>query len=136
MNKIYVLDNCITNNFNDSLVFEKISKAWNSIANVKSQSSIKYGVYHNYESDYKGDYTLSIATDDETDSNTVLEIPNDISYKVFEVDTSKNIYTAVIETWKQIWELEDKLLLKRDYVFDYEKYDPDGKIEIYIGKKK
>lgn len=136
MSKIYVLDNCVTNNFNDNLVFEKISKVWNSLANAKSPTSIKYGVYHNYESDYKGDYTLSIATDDETDSKTILEIPNNISYKIFEVDLSKNVETAVIETWKHIWELEEKSSLKRDYVLDYEKYYPDGKIEIYIGEKK
>ncbi len=136
MNKIYVLDNCVTNNFKDSLIFEKITKAWSSLANAKSQSSIKYGVYHNYESDYKGDYTLSIGTDNETDSTTVLEIPNNISYKIFEVDLSTKAENAVFETWTQIWKLEEKLLLKRDYVLDYEKYYPDGKIEIYIGEKK
>ncbi len=69
MSKIYVLDSCVTNNFKDKLLLEKITNAWGSVANAKSPTSIKYGVYHNYESDYKGDYTLSIATCDETDSS-------------------------------------------------------------------
>ncbi len=66
----------------------------------------------------------------------MLEIPSDVAYKVFLVDTSKNVENPVFETWKQIWELEEKLMLKRDYVLDYEKYYPDGTIEIYIGEKK
>ena len=135
MSKIYVLDSCVTNNFKDKLLLEKITNAWGSVANAKSPTSIKYGVYHNYENDYKGDYTLSIATGDETDSSNVLEIPSDVAYKIFLVDTSKNVENPVFETWKQIWELEEKLMLKRDYVLDYEKYYPDGTIEIYIGEK-
>ena len=132
MKNIYIVDSCETNNFEDSKLVEKISKVWN---NMSSYSGIKYGVYHNYSSNYKGDYTLSVGIEGNIDDAEIIEIPN-LEYKIFEVDMSKNIENAIFETWKYIWDLEDKNLLKRDYIIDFEKYHTDGKVEIYIGIEK
>lgn len=51
-----------------------------------NQDQIIYGVYHNYESDYKGDYTLSIAIED-SQGNPSLKIPKNGNYEIFPVDT-------------------------------------------------
>ncbi|MGG0412250.1 hypothetical protein [Peribacillus simplex] len=36
------------------------------------------------------------------------------------------------ETWKEIWQLEEEKKLHRKYSLDFEKYYPDGKVEIHI----
>ena len=132
MLKINVVDSCRTNNFDDSQLFEKISKVWGNMSDVLG---IKYGVYHNYSTNYKGDYTLSVGTEEGINNAETIEIPNS-EYKIFEVDMSKNTENAIFETWKHIWDLEEKKLLKRDYLVDFEKYYVDGKVEIYIGVEK
>lgn len=135
MQKIYVVDSCRTNNFNDTHFLEKVSKLWNNLFSSYGSAEIKYGVYHNYENDYKGDYTLSIGVEGSIDNSDVLEIPKS-EYKIFEVDLLKAQENAIFETWKSIWDLEEKGLLKRDYVMDFEKYYLDGRIEIHIGINK
>lgn len=60
--KLKVMNSVRTNNFNDDLLLHKITKLWEQASNdLANQVVTKYGVYHNYESDYKGDYSLSIA---------------------------------------------------------------------------
>jgi predicted transcriptional regulator YdeE len=38
---------------------------------------------------------------------------------------------VIFKTWK-IWDQEDSGLLERAYTYDFEKYTPNGEIEIYI----
>ncbi|MFS0647164.1 hypothetical protein [Siminovitchia sp. 179-K 8D1 HS] len=40
-----------------------------------------------------------------------------------------------MKTWKRIWELEEAGLLERVYTYDFEKYLPNGEIEIHIAIK-
>ncbi|WP_422778050.1 GyrI-like domain-containing protein [Peribacillus butanolivorans] len=94
------------------------------------ENDIKYGVYHQYTSNYRGDYTLTIATETPV-SNEKIIIPEN-EYKVFECLQDEH---SIAETWKKIWHLEDEKKLNRAYSLDYEKYYPDGKVEIHIAIK-
>jgi predicted transcriptional regulator YdeE len=111
---------------------DKIQRIWREASIHFPQKKVAtYGVYHKYSSNYKGDYTLSIAIADDSDNKeTTLTIPDDTKYKQFQVDLKDEL--GVINTWKKIWELEEKGELKRAYTYDFEKYNPNGEIEIFI----
>ena len=122
-----------TNNFKDEAIMQKITELWNeALITLKNQDGVIYGWYYDYESDYKGDYTLSVAIESAGNGSTI-EIPNTSTYEIFEVDTS--VEHGILHTWKEIWEREEKGDLKRAYTFDYEKYYPNGLIEIHIATK-
>lgn len=87
-----------------------------------------YGLYHEYESDYKGDYTLCVAIEGKDKSSII--IPDCTKYEIFKVDTSDE--QGIFNTWNEIWKKEDEGKLKRAYTFGFEKYYPDGNIDIYI----
>ncbi|WP_071458478.1 GyrI-like domain-containing protein [Bacillus massilinigeriensis] len=127
--KLTIINSVRTNNFNDPLLLEKITRLWQQTSSRINQENVVYGVYHDYESDYKGDYTLSIATED-SNGEPSLDLPDNAAYEVFHVDTAEE--TGIINVWKKIWECEDSCTLKRAYTYDFEKYYPNGKIEIYI----
>ncbi|MDY4004653.1 MAG: hypothetical protein SOY68_01925 [Fusobacterium varium] len=112
---------------------EKIQKLWydTSVKIPKDKELNKYAVYSEYESDYKGDYTLFIGVD-KIDSHKEIIIEEE-NYKIFSVDTSSP--HGIIMAWQKIWEMEEQGLLNRAYTVDYEKYYPDGKIEIFIALK-
>ena len=58
--KLYVVNSIRTNNFNDDQMIVKIKKMWeDSLRKIMHDQTIVYGVYYEYESDYKGDYSLS-----------------------------------------------------------------------------
>jgi len=130
--KLKILKSIRTNNFNDIYLKDKIQRIWREASiHFPKDKVATYGVYHKYSSNYKGDYTLSIAiADNSNNSETTLTIPDDTKYKQFQVDPKDEL--GVINTWKKIWELEETGNLKRAYTYDFEKYDPSGKIEIFI----
>lgn len=99
---------------------------------LTSYESIIYGIYYDYESDYKGDYSLSVAIEDVEGEHIIL-IQNHENYKVFHVDTTQE--QGILKTWSKIWEQEEFGALKRAYTYDYEKYYPNGEIEIHISIK-
>lgn len=127
--KLTILGQVRTNNFNDSLLMQKITGLWEEASQHLTSDRVAYGVYHDYESDYRGDYTLSIAVE-AGNSGPALELPDHTHYKIFRVDPADEY--GVVNAWKQIWELEQTGELKRAYTFDYEKYDTNGNIEVYI----
>jgi predicted transcriptional regulator YdeE len=49
------------------------------------------------------------------------------------VDSSDEF--GILNVWKEIWGREEKGILDRAYTYDFEKYYPDGQIEIYIAIK-
>lgn len=131
--KLTVINSVRTNNFNDDLLLQKISGLWKDASSrLTGQDSIVYGVYHNYESNYKGDYTLSIALED-SQNQPSLEIPNNTKYEIFNVDTADE--QGTLNTWKTIWEREESGTLNRAYTYDFEKYYPNGEIEVFIAIK-
>ncbi len=126
-----IINTIRTNNFNDERMMEKISDMWKSASanlnEIKHEGSI-YGLYYEYESDYKGDYTLSVAIDG--NDGFSITIPDETKYKVFTVN--KDSSQGVFNTWNEIWKLEKDGNLNRTYTYDYEKYYIDGGIEIFI----
>lgn len=124
-----IINSVRTNNFNDDRMMEKIAGLWKEASNHLSQDMIIYGLYHDYENDYRGDYTLSIAIE-ESKGKPSLKIPKDGNYEIFNVDTTDD--QGTVNTWKTIWERENSSTLKRAYTYDFEKYYPNGEIEIYI----
>ncbi|WML38271.1 effector binding domain-containing protein [Neobacillus sp. OS1-2] len=131
--KLSIIKSVQTNNFNDDLLIQKITGLWREASNrLTKPDMITYGVYHEYKSDYKGDYTLSIAIE-ENNSVPSLEIPHTAKYEIFHVDTTEE--QGIINTWKKIWELENAGTLERAYTYDFEKYYPQGEIEVHIAIK-
>ncbi|NRD77082.1 effector binding domain-containing protein [Bacillus sp. BRMEA1] len=131
--KLSVINSVRTNNFNDRLLMQKITDLWKEASSqLNSQEIIAYGVYHDYESNYKGDYSLSIAIE-ESEAESLLEIPDNGKYEIFNVNTGEE--QGIINTWKKIWELEEAGTLERAYTFDFEKYFPNGEIEVHIAIK-
>lgn len=129
--KFSVFNSIKTNNFTDPDIQSKISSLWdNYMADVKKAFNGNLTiacVYHDYETDYKGDYIVSLCKEDEldgifdTDQYTWKEYPVDVSHK-----------NAVYNTWKQIWHDEDCNKLDRVYGFDFEQYSSNGQISIFI----
>ncbi|WP_089743524.1 GyrI-like domain-containing protein [Gracilibacillus ureilyticus] len=125
-----IINSTRTNNFNDKDIMQKITELWKEASPHLPENENTYGVYHEYESDYKGDYSLSIAKEDEIGS---IEIPMNAKYKIFYVDTTDE--QGVFHAWSNIWEQEEAGLIERAYTFDFEKYLPNGEIEIHIAIK-
>ncbi|WP_394582273.1 GyrI-like domain-containing protein [Cytobacillus firmus] len=122
-----------TNNFKDETIVHKITEMWKEASSIlRNQDEVKYGLYYDYETDYKGDYTLSVAIEI-SDNDSMVKIPNTSKYEIFEVDTSDEF--GVLNAWKEIWGREEKEGLIRAYSFDFEKYYPNGQIEIHIAIK-
>jgi len=131
--KLKIIEKVRTNNFNDEHVMQKITDMWKNASTVLSNKNENvYGLYHEYESDYKGDYTLCVAVEGKDESS--IAIPDDTTYEIFKVNT--NDEQGIFNTWSEIWKKEDEGQLKRTYTYDFEKYDPDGNIDIYIAVKK
>jgi len=57
----------------------------------------------------------------------VIEIEDFSFYEVFRCQADE-----IYQTWQLIWKKEQQGLLKRAYSVDFEKYHPDGLVEIYI----
>ncbi len=122
-----------TNNFKDEAIMQKISEMWKEASSIlANQDEVKYGLYYDYESDYKGDYTLSVAIESGNNDSTV-KIPDTAKYEIFQVDTSEEL--GILNAWREIWDREEKGDLERAYSFDFEKYDQNGQIEIHIAVK-
>lgn len=128
-----VLSGVRTNNFNDAQVGEKIGQAWGeAMSNPEFHGKDVYGVYHNYEGNYAGDYDLSICVEGTSAEGDSLEISGDTNYQVFKVEPVEN---GVFNKWSEIWELEGLGKINRDYSLDYELHKADGTKEIHIAVK-
>ncbi len=131
--ELTIINSVRTNNFKDKAIMQKIDDMWKDAGSaLKNHKEVTYGLYYDYESDYKGDYTLSVAIESNNNASTI-KIPSINKYEIFEVDTSDNF--GIFNTWKEIWEREEKRDLARAYTFDFEKYYPNGQMEIHIAVK-
>ena len=127
-----ILASIRTNNFQDEHCVEKIQALWQeqegAVKEAFAQGEPVYAVYHDYDSDYKGDYSLSICrlTDGEVyDFDT-----SEQTYQVFEAD--KEDPQAILHAWQRIWQAEEAGELHRDYTIDFEKYDPDQTVAVFV----
>lgn len=131
---LYSLATLRTNNFTDKNVATHIQNLWQTtLQQCTKPLPILYGVYHQYESNYKGDYSLTIATENPQDGAPLSDTFQD-NYAIFHVDTTKEL--GIFEAWQDIWRLEEEGKLNRCYSADFEKYLLDGAIEIHIAINK
>ena len=87
-----------------------------------------YGVYLNYESDFTGYYDVVVAKESKLEGSfSTIEIEDLTWYEIF-----PTTYESVVQMWQHIWNKEKQGLLKRAYKVDFEKYYPNGKVDIYI----
>ncbi|WP_010128969.1 GyrI-like domain-containing protein [Haemophilus sputorum] len=107
---------------------EKIGQLWQNNFAKLTKNEPYYGVYLNYESDFTGYYDVAVAQESKPeDSSSTIEIEDLTWYEIFPT-TGK----SVVQTWQHIWNKEKQGLLKRAYKVDFEKYYPNGKVDIYI----
>ena len=130
--ELTIINKIRTNNFNDEHVMQKITDMWKgALTELSKHEGNTYGLYYEYESNYKGDYTLGVAIEGKDESTIV--IPHDTKHEVFKVNTDEE--QGIFNTWNEIWKKEEEGQLKRAYTYDFEKYYPDGNIDIYIAVK-
>ena len=107
---------------------EKIGQLWQNNFAKLTKNEPYYGIYLNYESDFTGYYDVAVAQESKPeDSSSTIEIEDLTWYEIFPT-TGK----SVVQTWQHIWNKEKQGLLKRAYKVDFEKYYPNGKVDIYI----
>ena len=113
---------------NNNIADEIIPSLWQNNLNKLPQGHCCYGIYFNYATNYQADYDFAIASEvvSETDI-PVIEIEDLSCYEVFRCKVDE-----IYQTWQLIWKKEQQGLLKRAYSVDFEKYHPDGLVEIYI----
>ena len=126
--QVYEIQSIRTNNFTDIEVMKKFGELWQQTILQGYGLSVLYGVYHEYASNYQGDYTCSTASE-MPNNGKMIELP-DTPYQVFKTNRLE-----LPQTWIKIWQLEAQGEIHRAYHVDFEKYLLDGSVEIHIGLK-
>ena len=113
---------------NNDIANEMIPTLWQNNFDKLPQGHYCYGVYFNYAANYQADYDFAIASEAVLETDIpVIEIEDLSFYEVFRCQADE-----IYQTWQLIWKKEQQGLLKRAYSVDFEKYYPDGLVEIYI----
>ena len=113
---------------NNDIANEMIPTLWQNNFDKLPQGHYCYGIYFNYVANYQADYDFANASEAvlETDIPAI-EIEDLSFYEVFRCKVDE-----IYQTWQLIWKKEQQGLLNRAYSVDFEKYHPDGLVEIYI----
>ena len=119
--KLYPL---IIKHLDDTATSHDFIELWNST--VLPQNTRCYGVYFNYQNNGKA-YDFAIATEI-VNEHTPIVIEDDLIW--YEKFTTKCELLA--DTWQDIIRKGKQGLLKRALSVDFEKYYPDGKVDVYI----
>ena len=113
---------------NNDIAHEIIPTLWQNNFDKLSQGHYCYGIYFNYAANYQADYDFAIASEAALENDIpVIEVDDLSFYEVFHCQVDE-----IYQTWQLIWKKEQQGLLKRAYSVDFEKYHPDGLVEIYI----
>ena len=113
---------------NNDIANEIIPTLWQNNFDKLPQGHYCYGIYFNYAANYQADYDFAIASEAVLETDIpVIEIEDLSLYEVFRCKIDE-----IYQTWQLIWKKERQGLLKRAYSVDFEKYHPDGLVEIYI----
>ena len=114
--------------WNNNIADEIIPPLWQNNLDKLPQGHYCYGIYFNYATNYQADYDFAIASEVVLETDIpVIEIEDLSFYEIFRCNVDE-----IYQTWQLIWEKEQQGLLKRAYSVDFEKYYPDGLVEIYI----
>lgn len=121
-----------TNNFSDPKIIERVTDLWaKALKTLADYHGSIYGVYHNYESNYQGDYDLSISIATEQLHDNTITLGH--NYREFAI--ALNQPSSIVEVWQSIWQMEKNGELDRQYDADYEEYRADGTVSIFISLK-
>ena len=113
---------------NNNIADEIIPPLWQNNLDKLPQGHYCYGICFNYATNYQADYDFAIASEVVLETDIpVIEIEDLSFYEIFRCNVDE-----IYQTWQLIWEKEQQGLLKRAYSVDFEKYYPDGLVEIYI----
>ncbi|WP_109858978.1 GyrI-like domain-containing protein [Aggregatibacter segnis] len=113
---------------NNDIANEMIPTLWQNNFDKLPQGHYCYGIYFNYATNHQSDYDFAIASEAVLETDIpVIEIEDFSFYEVFRCQADE-----IYQTWQLIWKKEQQGLLKRAYSVDFEKYHPDGLVEIYI----
>ena len=113
---------------NNDIANEIIPTLWQNNLDKLPQGHHCYGIYFNYATNYQADYDFAIASEAALETDIpVIEIEDLSFYEIFRCNVDE-----IYQTWQLIWKKEQQGLLKRAYSVDFEKYYPDGLVEIYI----
>ena len=124
---LYSLATIRTHNIKENTA-EKIGQLWQNNFAKLIKNEPYYGVYLNYESDFTGYYDVAVAQESKLEGSfSTIEIEDLTWYEIFPTTSE-----LVVQTWQHIWNKEKQGLLKRAYKVDFEKYYPNGKVDIYI----
>ena len=124
---LYSLATIRTHNIKENTA-EKIGQLWQNNFAKLIKNEPYYGVYLNYESDFTGYYDVAVAQESKLEGSfSTIEIEDLTWYEIFPTTCE-----LVVQTWQRIWNKEKQGLLKRAYKVDFEKYYPNGKVDIYI----
>ena len=96
----------------------------------KSNNFAMYGVYNKYEKDVNSDYDYTIGVE-VTKPKNAITIEKD-KYLVF--SKKGEFPDVVIDTWYDVWDYfsSENCEYERAYNFDFEKYENEDEVEIYI----
>ena len=124
---LYLFATIRTHNIKENTA-EKIGQLWQNNFAKLTKNEPYYGVYLNYESDFTGYYDVAVAQESKPEGSfSTIEIEDLTWYEIFPTNCE-----SVVQTWQHIWNKEKQGLLKRAYKVDFEKYYPNGKVDIYI----
>ena len=113
---------------NNDIANEMIPTLWQNNFDKLPQGHYCYVFYFNYATNHQADYDFAIASEAVLETDIpVIEVEDLSFYEVFRCQADE-----IYQTWQLIWKKEQQGLLKRAYSVDFEKYHPDGLVEIYI----
>lgn len=105
---------------------EAIGKMWEAF--LKENKPLPYySIYTNYESDHTGKYDYYLAVKADTLEKANFTIP---AGNYLKIPVVPNNVEGVVKTWQEIWAQDDTL--PRTYQADFEKYEANGEIAIYL----
>ncbi|MFT0800854.1 GyrI-like domain-containing protein [Bacillus swezeyi] len=143
--KLFTGISTVTSNEEEASEKGKIPSMWELFQKEKPLPAFQIprdiiALYSDYETDEHGTYTFSIGTfiEQEQDVFNVMTLPAS-EYAVF-ISRRGRIEEVVIETWREIWEWDQKGL--RTYTGDFEVYDEktadrdNAQVAIYVAVKR
>lgn len=74
-------------------------------------------IYHSYQKDFKGDYSMTICEEELLDKYFD---KSNYWWKTYEVAQENQL--DLVETWLKIWMEEEQKIIQRAYDFDYAVY--------------
>lgn len=112
---------------------QKIAALWSKFTGEASPPFPHYGVYHNYDADFRGEYDLLVGIEAEGNGQFDSVAIQEDRYLKF--SAKGELHQAVMQCWEQIWAYfqDPSIDERRAYETDFELYRSKDEVEIYIG---